>query len=158
MRNIYIYLLGIILCSCEPLEVLDPPYCNHWWIKNHCSQEIVVLANVNKIGGDGQNLSFEMEHRLPIGDSCIVYSNYDNLSKELLFTLMTTNVNSIAITNIDKSFTFIKFDNETNNALHSHEDNLWEYMEFTNHITNDYCQLFKWWTFTITDEDIGVVE
>ena len=99
-----------------------------------------------------------MEHRLPIGDSCIVYSNYDNLSKELLFTLMTTNVNSITITNIDKSFTFIKFDNETNNDLHRYEDNLWEYMEFRNPITSDYYQLFKWWTFTITDEDIGVVE
>ncbi len=159
MKKVFIYIFSILLCSCDRLEDFDPPYNNLWWIKNCSSQELVVFANRNCVDLEGQVFDGEIEFSLPIGDSCYVYSNFDNLSKEELFSLMTTNVNYVKIMNSDKSVLFGAFYKNTSSVEHNpYNESEWKYVEFTKQITSDYFQTFKWWTFTITDADIGLEE
>ena len=157
MKKAIVLLIGVLLCSCEPMEVFYPPYYGHWWIKNCSSQELIVVANCNRIDLKEQVFESEMEYSLPVGDSCYVYSNFDNLSREELFLLMTTNVNYIKIMNSDKSVLFREFYQDTSGVEHNpYDESVWAYVEFTKQITSDYFQTFKWWTFTITDADIAV--
>ena len=157
MKKAIVLLIGVLLCSCEPMEVFYPPYYGHWWIKNCSSQELIVVANCNRVDLKEQVFESEMEYSLPVGDSCYVYSNFDNLSREELFLLMTTNVNYIKIMNSDKSVLFREFYKDTSRVEHNpYDESAWGYVEFTNQVTSGYFQTFKWWTFTITDADIAV--
>ena len=162
MKRLIFCLACILLCSCDPIWELNPPYNNHLWMQNDSSQELVVIININQIKDDGQEFSGEREHKLLVGDRCYVNNNYDNpedLSKEELFALMIKDVSCIRITNADKSVVFREFVNDGNEVLHTpFEESSWEYEHFTERVSDDYYQLFNWWYYIITDEDLVVAE
>lgn len=163
MKRLIFCLVCILLCSCDPIWVFHPPYCNYWWVENDSSQELVVLVGVSSVKQSGDVYSFEDEYALSKGDSCYVYNNIgkigEDLSKETLFALMTANVDYIKFANADKSIIFREFDINSSNVQHNpYEESSWEYKEFTEQVSEDYYQLFKMWYYTITDEDLVVAE
>lgn len=164
MKRLFIYLMCIFLCSCDPEWVFIPPYQSQWIFHNQTNTDLVLCVDFVCLNEWEQECEVKENYELLSGstssqilegmypeDTC--FSSLFHLSFEIPLR------GRIYLIPMDGGEALKEWVMGEENGAHDifKEEN-WDYREWTDDRPKNYDILHREWTFTITDADIGVVE
>ncbi len=149
----------MFLVACDPLEEMEPPYRYAWLITNSSSQDVVVYLNDSKdsvLGGDEYNYDRYVE--ILSGNTTPIYATASGKPNKN-FDSFINRLNFLSILTPKKDSVLKEYKMGEGGVSHNlYEESEWDYTEYKKHRSYRYYITYHEWTFTITDEDIGLAE
>ena len=163
MKLHFLCLICLLLCSCEPEWVFNPPYQSQWLIHNQTPSDLVLCMDFVYADDDGEKEGkndYELLSNDKFWGICEGMYSEDTCFASLFRCNYDMPLRGrIYITTIDGGNILKEWAMGVDNGDHdifNEED--WDYQERVDDRPKNYDILHREWTFTITDADIGVVE
>ncbi|MCI2082072.1 MAG: hypothetical protein LKK19_02470 [Bacteroidales bacterium] len=162
MKKLLIFIsMLVLLCSCDPESLLNPPYIGIWYVQNNSTQNLYIRASTINFKSDSISID--------AGDSAILANGRAPYEDQLYFDL-------IAHTRLPNDNTYVEFysdpefkslikgwyeseaDNPTGHKFLFSESS-WtarSWQQDLNGRKNYYT--YHTWTYTVTDDDLKAWE
>lgn len=166
MKKLFIFLISLLLWSCDPGWVFNPPYQSEWVIVNQTGRDVRLC--IEKVYANEDSQEYEEFEEYSISDDDVFYQKYQGEKEDRsdFLALFVINSNSyplisskVYLTTIDGEDTLRAWVMGEDNGGHDlFDETQWvhEYQEDSK--TKRHTIYYNKWTFTITDADLVMEE
>lgn len=162
MKRICIYLVCVLLCSCDPEWVFNPPYQGEWIFYNQTEVDLMLCVDAVCLNEWEEECEVKVSYELLSKDTSsqiFAGTNPEDTCFTSFFNLSFVTPLSIRIylTSIDDEDVLKEWVMGADNGEHDiFDEENWDCREWTDNTPKNYDVLHREWTFTITDADLAV--
>lgn len=162
MKRLLIFLMGLLLWSCDMGKVADPPYVSEWTIINNTGLDIVLYMEITCENTEqGVYVDIEKNPLLNHEKFWQEYTRDDKVSSEFmgLFHRLErrTTACRVYLTPVDSDEILKEWVWGKDNGAHDFfDESEWKHNSWEDTTTTYYTIYHNEWTFTITEADIGL--